>query len=466
MITIETRRILVIDDEPEILNFIEIHLVNADFEVLKAMTGKEALKQVTATDCDLVLSDLRLPDMDGVELMQEIHAILPSVPTIIMTAYGTIENAVDAMRQGAYDYLTKPMAIQDLMFRINKALEFADLQGRVRHLQDALKDTHSFDRIIRASGPMDSLCQHAARLAASDVTVLIQGESGTGKELLAQAIHYSSPRAEAPLVPIDCATLTETLLENELFGHAKGAYTGAYGHHSGLLTSANHGSVFLDEIGDMPLTTQAKLLRVLQERSFRPVGSTKNVSVDVRFVVATNKNLNEAVRQGTFRDDLFYRISAATLVVPPLRDRPDDIPVLARHYLGTFSDTEGCQLTGFSHAAMQRLIAYHWPGNVRELSNKIKYATAVAQGPLIEAGDLFTEFDEVDLKPLRKSKEEVVRSFERKYLTTLMRAHEGNVTEAANTAGVNRTNMYALLRRYRLDPTSFKSPDASDTELS
>jgi len=460
VIPIENRRILVIDDEPEILNFIEIHLVNAGFDVLRASNGQEALDHVKANYCDLVLSDLRLPDVDGVELMQQIHTVQASVPIIIMTAYGTIENAVDAMRQGAFDYLTKPMSIQDLMFRITKALEFADLQGQVRHLQDALKDTHRFESIIRASGPMDRLCQHAAQLAASDVTILIQGESGTGKELLAQAVHYSSPRAEAPMVPIDCATLTETLLENELFGHAKGAYTGAYGSSTGLLSSANHGSVFLDEIGDMPITTQAKLLRVLQERSFRPVGSTKSVSVDVRFIVATNKNLNDAVRNNEFREDLYYRISAATLVLPPLRERPDDIAVVARHFLGTFAEADKRAITGFSHEAMQQLISYHWPGNVRELTNKIKYAVAIAQGPQIEVGDLFTEFDEVDLKPLRKAKEEVVRSFERQYLTTLLRAHEGSVPDAANTAGVNRTNLYALLRRHRLDPGTFKNGDS------
>lgn len=456
MITIGQRRILIIDDEPAILGMIETTLRNAAFEVITASTGQEGLERVATAGCDLVLTDLRLPDMDGVEVMHQIHARTPSIPIIIMTAYGTIENAVDAVKQGAYDYLTKPMDMNALIFRINKALEFMDLHSEVQHLRDALKGPKGFDRIIRASGPMDRVCQHAAQLAPTDVTILVQGESGTGKEMLAQAIHDSSTRADAPLVTIDCATLTETLLENELFGHARGAYTGAHGNYAGLLSSANHGTVFLDEIGDMPLSIQAKLLRVLQERSFRPIGSTKSVSVDVRFIVATNKNLSEEVREGTFREDLFYRISAATLVIPPLRDRPDDIPVLARHFLSTCSPQNGRELTGFSHGAMQRLIAYHWPGNIRELFNKIKYAAAITQGPLIEAGDLFTEVDDIALRPLRRAKEEVVRSFEQQYLTTLLRAHEGNVAEAAKTAGVKRTNLYALLRRYDLDPASFK----------
>lgn len=431
--------------------------------MLKASTGEAGVDLALNNRVDLVLTDLRLPDLDGVEVMRRIHAHIPQLPTIIMTAFGTIENAVDAMKQGAHDYLTKPMTIQDLTFRIHKALEFAALKGQVRHLQDALKDSHRFDRIVRASSIMDNLCRHAAQLANSDVTILIQGESGTGKELLAQAIHYSSPRDEAQLVPIDCATLTETLLENELFGHAKGAYTGAYGQHTGLLETANHGTVFLDEIGDMPMTTQAKLLRVLQERTFRPVGSTKNVSIDVRVIVATNKNLNEAVRNGTFREDLYYRVSAATLVIPPLRDRTEDIPVLARHFLQTFTESSGRQFNGFSTSAMQRLVAYTWPGNVRELFNKVKYAEAIAKGTTIEADDLFTAYDEAELKSFRSAKDEAVKIFERQYLNTLLRAHHGNVAAASETAGVNRTNLYALLRRNRIDPTAFKTdPNGSD----
>jgi len=456
VITIETRCILVIDDRPEILNYIELNLIKEGFEVLKAGTGEDGVNLAVNNRVDLVLTDLRLPDLDGVEVMRQIHQHIPQLPTIIMTGFGTIENAVDAMKQGAHDYLTKPMTIQDLTFRIHKALEFADLKGQVRHLKDALKDTHRFDRIIRASGMMDKLCRHAAQLATSDVTILIQGESGTGKELLAQAIHYSSPRDEAQLVPIDCATLTETLLENELFGHAKGAYTGAYGQHAGLLETANHGTVFLDEIGDMPLTTQAKLLRVLQERTFRPVGSTKNISIDVRVIVATNKNLNEAVRNNTFREDLYYRVSAATLVIPPLRDRTDDIPALARHFLQTCAESSGRLFTGFSTAAMHRLLAYPWPGNVRELFNKVKYATAIAKGAVIEADDLFASYDEAELKSFRSAKDEAVKIFERQYLNTLLRAHEGNVAEASETAGVNRTNLYALLRRNNIDPAVYK----------
>lgn len=451
------RRILIIDDEPEILRLLALSLETEGFEVVCAAEGQEGIEAVSEQSCDLVVSDLRLPDMDGVEVMQQIHARYPALPTIIMTAYGTIDNAVDAMKQGAVDYLTKPFTMRDAVFRIHKAFEFAELKGQVRHLRDALKGTHHFDRIVRASPAMDQLCRHAAQLAASDVTVLIQGESGTGKEVLAQAIHYSSPRADEPLVPIDCATLTESLLENELFGHARGAYTGADRQHTGLLESANHGTVFLDEIGDMPLSTQSKLLRVLQERTFRPVGSTKNVQIDVRIIVATNRILSEAVRSGTFREDLYYRIGAATLVIPPLRERIDDIPVLARHYLETVGETGGRRFGGFSTNAMRRLMAYPWPGNVRELVNKIKYAAAVAPGPLIETEDLFTRYDEAELKSFRKAKDEAVRAFEKQYLTTLLRAFGGSVADAADVAGVNRTNLYALLRRNRIDPAAFKT---------
>lgn len=448
---------MIIDDEPEILTLIELHLLSEGFDVLHAGTGSEGVRLATDPGCDLAITDLQLPDMDGVEVMRQIHAVNPGLPTIIMTAYGTIDNAVAAMRQGALDYLTKPMTIRDLVFRIHKAFELTELKGQVRHLQDVLKSAHSFDQIVRASDAMDQLCRHAAQLAASDVTILIQGESGTGKEVLAQAIHYSSPRAEASLVPIDCATLTESLLENELFGHAKGAYTGADRSHTGLLETANRGTILLDEIGDMSLATQAKLLRVLQERTFRPVGSVKTVQIDVRIIVATNKALSEAVRKGSFREDLYYRISAATLLIPPLRERPEDIPVLARHYLRLGAESSGRPFTGFSTAAMQRLMAYPWPGNVRELINKIKYAVAIARGPLIETDDLFTQYDDADLKSFKKAKDEAVCLFERQYLTTLLRAFNGSVTDAADVAGVNRTNLYALLRRNKIDPGTYKN---------
>lgn len=458
VIPIEHRRILIVDDEPAIIGFIELNLMAAGYEVLAASTGEEGLEQATTAECNLVVTDLKLPDMDGVELMRQIHAGAPHIPVIIMTAYGTIENAVDAMKQGAHDYVTKPIDLDNLLIRIEKAFTLQDLHSTVRHLQDALKDRHHFDRIIRASAVMDRLCQQAASFAASDATILIQGESGTGKELLAQAIHYSSPRAESPLVPIDCATLSETLLENELFGHTKGAYTGAHITQPGLLATAHRGTVFLDEIGDMPLMTQAKLLRVLQEKSFRPVGSPKSISIDARVIVATNKNLKEAVQQGRFREDLFYRISAATLIVPPLRERPEDIPVLARYFLSTCTSGRDRPLTGFSQAAMHQLLVYHWPGNVRELANSVKSAVTIAEGPLIQVGDLFPDLEvhQDGVKPFRQAKEEAIRIFERQYLLSILHASGGNVTEAAKIAGIDRTNLYALLRRHRIDPTTFR----------
>lgn len=460
VIPIEHQRIVIVDDEPSIIGFIELNLTAAGFEVLTASTGAEGLELATSSGCDLVVTDLKLPDMDGVELMRQIHMMAPSMPIIIVTAYGTIENAVNAIKQGAYDYVTKPIEIEDLLIRIEKAFALQELHSEVRHLKDALKSSHCFDCIIRASTLMDRLCRQAAQLATSDVTILIQGESGTGKELLAQAIHYSSPRAEHPLVPIDCATLSETLLENDLFGHTKGAYTGAHISQSGLLAAAHRGTIFLDEIGDMPLMTQAKLLRVLQEKSFRPVGSPKSISIDVRIIVATNKNLKDTVLQGAFREDLFYRISAATLTVPPLRDRSEDIPLLARHFLSACTGEGDHPLTGFSHAAMNRLLAYHWPGNVRELMNKIKYAAAIAEGPLIDVGDLFAELEisHESLKPLRRAKEEAMQAFERQYLLSILHASGGNILEAAKAAGINRTNLYALLRRHGIDPTTFKPP--------
>jgi two-component system response regulator GlrR len=447
--------ILVVDDDPNLLELLRIRLESGNYQVTTALKEEEALKAAQEQVFDLSIVDLKLAQGDGITLMQALHLINPQMPVIILTAHGSIESAVEAMRKGAYSYLTKPFEAQDLFFQMERALENRRLSSEVNRLKNLLKEKYDFDNIVAKSGKMQRVLEMVARIAQTDSTVYIHGESGTGKELIAKAIHLASARKNKAFIALNCAALPETLLESELFGHEKGAFTGAIRSTKGLFTQAHEGSLFLDEIGDMSLSLQAKLLRVLQERQFYPVGSERSVEVDVRVVVATQKDLEEAVKQGGFREDLFYRIHVIPIPLPTLRERKEDIPPLVEHFLKKYNQQMKKEIEGLTPAAMQRLMLHDWPGNVRELENTIEYAVAMAQQNWIKE-DLILQTRTLQapepLKPLKESKD----AFEKTYLTNLLQISEGNVSRAAKLAGKYRADFYDLLKKHGLKTEKFK----------
>jgi two-component system, NtrC family, response regulator GlrR len=447
--------ILVVDDDPNLLELLRIRLESGNYQVTTALREEEALKSGQEQVFDLAIVDLKLAHGDGITLMQALHLINPQMPVIILTAHGSIESAVEAMRKGAYSYLTKPFEPQDLFFQMERALENRRLSSEVSRLKNLLKERYDFDNIVAKSGKMQRVLEMVARIAQTDSTVYIHGESGTGKELIAKAIHLASSRKNNPFIALNCAALPETLLESELFGHEKGAFTGAIRTTKGLFTQAHGGSLFLDEIGDMPLSLQAKLLRVLQERQFYPVGSERPVEVDVRVVVATQKDLEEAVKQGGFREDLFYRIHVIPIRLPSLRERKEDIPPLVEYFLRKFNQQMKKEIEGLTAAAMQRLMLHDWPGNVRELENTIEYAVAMTQQTWIKEDWILqtrTLQAPEPLKPLKESKE----AFEKNYLVNLLQISEGNVSRAAKLAGKYRADFYDLLKKHGLKAEKFK----------
>ncbi|HZD39109.1 MAG TPA: sigma-54 dependent transcriptional regulator, partial [Terriglobales bacterium] len=405
----------------------------------------------------------------GIVLMEELHAIIPEVPAIILTAHGTIESAVEAMRKGAYSYLTKPFEPQDLLLQIDRALENRRLNTEIKRLKGLLAERYDFDNIIARSTRMRDVLDIVTRIAKLDSTVYIQGESGTGKELIAKAIHLASNRQEKPFIALNCAALPETLLESELFGHEKGAFTGAVKSTKGLFTQAHGGTLFLDEIGDMPMSTQSKLLRVLQERQFYPVGSEISIDVDVRVIVATNKDLEEQVKKGLFRDDLFYRIHVIPIYLPPLRDRKEDIVPLMEHFLKRFSEQMKKDVKGLTSEALRKVMLHDWPGNVRELENTIEYAVAMTQKDVItpdyilqaktSSADKAKPFGcskpssvAEGMLPLREARD----AFEKDYLVQVLSMTEGNVSQAAKLAGKYRADFYDLLKKHELKAEEFK----------
>ena len=451
-------KILVVDDDPNLLELVKMRLESADYEVTTASMEEEALGAVKDQAFDLSILDLQLAHRDGISLMEELHLVLPGMPVIILTAYGTIESAVEAMKRGAYSYLTKPFDPRDLLFQLERALENRRLNSEVQRLKDLLSERFDFSNIIAKSEKMQKVLEAVAQIARIDSTVYIHGESGTGKELIAKAIHLASERKDMSFVAINCAAIPESLLESKLFGHEKGAFTGAIRSTKGLFAQAHEGTIFLDEIGDMSLPIQAKLLRVLQERQFYPVGSEKLVEVDVRVIVATNKDLEAQVKQGLFREDLFYRIHVIPVYLPPLRERKEDIPSLADHFLKKFSQQMKKEVKGLSPSALQRLMLHDWPGNVRELENTIEYAVAMTQQEVLTEeyilqtkGSLSNE----PLKPLREARDD----YEKNYIIQLLEICRGNVTQAAKMAGKYRADFYDLLKKHNLKIENFKKSE-------
>jgi len=450
-----SHRILIVDDEQPVLDVLGEVVEAAGYEATTVSEEEEALRAVQEKAYDLAIVDLQLRRLSGIDLMKKLRCVRQDMAVIILTGYGTIESAVEAMKQGAYGYLTKPITPRDLSDQIEKALEDRRLSAEISRLKSLLEEEHGSAVIVAESEGMQRILDVVSRVAQSDSTVYIHGESGTGKELIARTIHLASQRKDKPFVGLNCAALPETLLESTLFGHEKGAFTDALQARKGLFAQAHQGTIFLDEIGDMSLEIQAKVLRVLQERRFYPLGSEKLVEVDLRVIVATNKDLEEEVRKGLFRNDLFYRVHVIPIHLPPLRERKEDIPPLVDYFLGKLSRQMKKEIRGLSPSAMRKLMLHDWPGNVRELENALEYAAAVTRKDVITE-DLVLETRrsaaEEKLGPLREERD----AFERGYLIKLLQACQGNVSEAADLAGRGRTDFYSLLKKHDLDPADFR----------
>ncbi len=446
--------ILVVDDDRDLIELMRAMLESENYEVATVLREEDAIHAVKERLFDLAIIDMQLLHQDGISLMEEIHLINPDMPVIILTGYGSIENAVDAMKRGAYNYLTKPFDSRELLLQIERAMEKQRLSSEIKRLKGLLEEKYDFANIVGRSEKMQRVLEQVHRIAKTESTVYIYGESGTGKELIARAIHLVSERKDKPFVAINCASLPETLLESELFGHEKGSFTGAIQSTKGLFTQANEGTILLDEIGDMPLSIQAKLLRALQERQFYPIGSKKPVEVNVRVIVATNKDLKDEVKKGHFREDLFYRIHVIPVHLPPLRERKEDILPLVEHFLKTFSEQMKREVKGITPLAVQRLMLEDWPGNVRELENTIEYAVAMTRQDFITEDFILQTkgMSQQRLQPFKEAR----ATFEKGYVIHILNLTRGNVSRASELAGKYRADFYNLLKKYKIKPEDFK----------
>ena len=443
--------LLIADDDPGLRESLERTLTREGYRVVLASDGRAALERVQAGGVDLIVTDLKMPGLTGLELLRAAKAILPDVDVILLTAFGTVEEAVKAMKDGAYDFLTKPFRREQLVKLIDKALERRDLIEQNRALKKQLEDLRAKGQMIGASPSFRRMMTLIEQIADSSATILIQGESGTGKELVARTIHERSARRNGPFVAVNCAALPETLLESELFGYEKGAFTGAGGRKEGRFELAGGGTLFLDEVADLSLVTQPKILRVLQEGEFERLGGTRSLQVDVRIVAATNQDLAGMVKEKRFREDLYYRLNVITIRVPPLRERHEDIRVLAQHYLRVYAAKNGRKLEGFTGEAVERLESYAWPGNVRELENLIERSVLLARKDRIDAEDLPEEIGGVK-RPPRDAILELVGTplteIEQRLLDETLRITGGNKTQAAKLLGIDvRTVARKLERR-------------------
>jgi len=471
------KKLLVVDDDSNLLEFLQRKFKSAEYEAKTALSATDAIKMVRDESFDLCVVDMRLADGNGISLMNEVHSMNPHMPVIILTGFGSVESAVDAMKKGAYSYLTKPLDGRELMLQIEKALENSRLNYEVQRLQGLLEEKYAFPNIVAKSESMKRVLDVVSKIAKTDSTVYLHGESGTGKEVIAKAIHFASLRRDKPFVAINCAAVPETLLESELFGHEKGSFTGAFKSTKGLFSQANGGTIFLDEIGDMPMSIQAKLLRVLQERQFYPVGTEKPADVDVRIVVATNKDLEKEVGKGAFRQDLFFRLHVIPIHLPPLRQRKEDIPYLAERFLKQLSQQMKKNVKGLAPEAMRKFMLHDWPGNVRELENTLEYAVAMSLEDMITedlvlhrreaaarstsdraAGDL-----EISVRGQLTTYKEAKYEFERTYLIQLLQSCAGKASEAAKVAGKCRTDFYDLLRKHEIRIDRFKGINGQDS---
>jgi len=454
-------KILVIDDSPEIVNLFSEFLRTEGYEVDTAEDGARGISLIERNSYDLIVTDLKMPETDGMEVLKYIREHSPDTLCIILTGYGTVKNAVEAIKMGAYDYLTKPVKMDEILVTFQRAFEYRDLKRENLHLRNQLKKKYRFENIIGDSEKMEKVFEVMEKVADTDSTVLILGESGTGKELVAQAIHYRSYRREKPFVPVNCAAIPGELLESELFGHEKGAFTNAIRMRIGRFELANGGTVFLDEIGDMNPLLQSKLLRVLQERQFERVGGTKTIKTDIRIVAATHQNLKAMVQQRKFREDLYYRLNVIPMGIPPLRERKTDIPLLAHYFLDQFNRRKKKKVRGIREDAMARLMQYEWPGNVRELENTIERVIILLDGDLVTPADLPDKFHEIprvetaqtaDIPESGISLDDAVNEFERNLILQALIKTGWVKNKAAQLLNLNRTTLIEKIKRQNLQP--------------
>jgi two-component system response regulator PilR (NtrC family)/two-component system response regulator HydG len=452
-------QLLVVDDDAAMRDFLSESLMDESYRVDVASGGRAGIDRVRAGGVDLVVTDVKMPDMDGLDMLAEIRA--PGAGdgnpphVVVITAFGSIETAKRALKLGAHDYITKPFEIDDLLVAVEKALDERTLRREVARLRKEVARPYRFENIIGKSAPMQDVFALIRRLSGSSANVLITGESGTGKELVARALHFNSPRAKKPFVAVNCAAIPDTLLESELFGYKRGAFTDARTDRPGMFVEADGGTIFLDEIGDLTPQLQAKLLRVLQERELRPLGAARPEKVDVRVLSATNRDLTQRMREGVFREDLFYRLNVIEVMLPPLRDRAEDVLPLAEHFLTEAATRTGKRIGAFTQAALKILLAYPWPGNVRELENVIERAIALADGAQIGPDDLPSQVRErrsADVLAGALARGLTLAELEREYINRVLQAEGGNKTRAAQRLGLDRKTLYRKLEEYGRAP--------------
>ncbi|HET7701285.1 MAG TPA: sigma-54 dependent transcriptional regulator [Candidatus Limnocylindria bacterium] len=454
------RTILVADDDAAIRSLLKQVLGDEGYAVVEAATGTEVLEGVKSSNPDLVIMDVRMPELDGIEALQKVKAMAPRTNVLIMTAFGTSNHAIKAMELGAFDYITKPFELDKISHTVKRAFQYQDLTQEVEVLRDEISSLVQTERIVGNSPAMQEVYKIVGKVAKSDATVLITGESGTGKELVAEALHYNSSRRSGPLVKVSCAALPETLLEAELFGHEKGSFTGAMAMRKGRFELADKGTIFLDEIGEMSLATQTKLLRVLQERKIERVGSAIPIKVDIRVICATNKDLQKLVEQQKFRDDLFYRLNVINIHMPPLRERKEDVSALVEHFLAKHRYSASAQPASISEEALKRLGEYDWPGNVRELENVVERAVVLSRGQIITSrelpfgdheGEHDGEHEGEDLSTEKSFFKKSVAQFEKDLIMKALRDAGGNRSKAAEMLGIYRRLLYAKIKEYALE---------------
>ncbi len=453
-----TENILIVDDDKNMLEILSLRLEAEGYGATTTANAQDALNIVGGALFDLALVDLKLAGREnGIDLMEKMHQVAPEMPVIILTAYGTIDTAVDAMKRGAYSYLTKPFNRRELLLQIKNGLEKSSLRREVRRLKALVGERYGFENIIGKSKKMQDVMDQVSRAAETDSNVCICGESGTGKELIAKSLHLLSSRKNKPFVAVNSTAIPEGLHEGELFGYEKGAFTGALKNKRGFFSQAHGGTLFLDEILEMPESMQVKLLRVLQEKQFYPLGGEKATNVDVRIVTACNKDLKEEVKKGNFREDLFYRIFVIPIYLPPLRERREDIPLLVDHFIKKLDTKLKKGVKEISPAALQKLLSHSWPGNVRELENTIEYAVAMSpQEVIMEDLILQTSVSEQEMP---KTLKEAKNAFEKSYISNILSLSGGNVSKAAKLAGKYRGDIYALMKKHALNPSSFKKSE-------
>jgi DNA-binding NtrC family response regulator len=463
---VNNARILVVDDEEVVCTSCTLLLSEEGYEVQTSQHPKEGLLMAEQNPYDIILLDRKMPGISGMEFLRRIKEVRPDTEVIIMTGFAEISTAVEATKLGAFDYIPKPFSPDRLLVTVGKALETRELLSENRYLRHELQSRYKFENIVGCSKAMQAVYEVVTQVSATNTTILIRGESGTGKELIARAIHFNSPRKTKRIVAVDCGALHDSLLESALFGHVKGAFTGAVSAKKGLFEVADGGTLFLDEIGHTSLTLQAKLLRVLQERVFTPVGDTQERRADVRLITATNKDLEAMVAEGTFREELFYRLNIVPIDLPPLRKRKEDIPALAMHFLEKTRDQTGCEVSAISPQALRLLVDYDWPGNVRQLENVIHRAVVLAAGPTIVSEQLPAEIRDnsshatggvpktsEELKELKKElREKSVEEVERRFVAEALQRNDWNVRRAAVEVGMQRPNFQALMRKYQITP--------------